>query len=92
MSVMGTRPRGRPSDSYGPSATRGVDAVDEYLLALDDAEFVDARSMAELERAFVLNAKLFAERRGVSFAAWRDVGVAVEVLERAGIYEVAVGT
>jgi len=26
----------------------------------------------------------------VSFAAWRDVGVSVDVLERAGIYEDAV--
>ena len=37
-----------------------------------------------------LNAKWFSDRRGVSFAAWRDVGVSVDVLERAGIYEVAV--
>jgi hypothetical protein len=84
---MRTRPRGRCSESRGPGATRGRAAVDDYLLALEDAELADAPSLDELEAAFVLNAKHFSDCRGVSFEAGRDVGVPVDVLERAGIFE-----
>jgi hypothetical protein len=58
------------------------------LIALDATD-VDPRSLAVLERAFVQDAKHFSDRRGVSYAAWRDVGVPVDVLERAGISETA---
>jgi hypothetical protein len=87
MSVMSTRPRGRSAESYGPTATLGIDAVDQYLVALEEIDLVDPRSLAVLEQEFVRNAKRFADCRGVSFAAWRDVGVPVGVLERAGIFE-----
>jgi len=37
------------------------------------------------EKAFVKVAKSYSRRKGVSYSAWRAVGVSVPVLERAGI-------
>lgn len=38
-----------------------------------------------LERDFVKVAKGYSKRKGISYAAWRELGVAPEVLRRAGI-------
>ncbi len=44
-----------------------------------------AEDMSHLENAFVENAKSFAERKGISYSAWRQSGVPAEILRRAGI-------
>jgi hypothetical protein len=44
-----------------------------------------AGDIKRLEQAFVQVAKRFAERRGISYAAWRDAGVPADVLKRTGI-------
>jgi uncharacterized protein YicC (UPF0701 family) len=41
--------------------------------------------MAALENEFVGVAKSYADRKGISYSAWRDVGVPAAVLKRAGI-------
>lgn len=41
--------------------------------------------MAALEDAFVRVAKSYAERKGISYGSWRDVGVPAATLNRAGI-------
>ncbi len=41
--------------------------------------------LAELEGDFVRSAKAYGERAGVSYAAWRQMGVDADVLERAKI-------
>jgi len=41
--------------------------------------------LAELEHAFVEVAKGYGERKGISYATWRDVGVSAATLSRAGI-------
>ena len=41
--------------------------------------------LGELERGFVAAAKGYGERKGISYAVWRESGVAPEVLKRAGI-------
>ena len=41
--------------------------------------------MGALEDAFVKAAKEYGERKGISYAAWREVGVDAAVLKRAGI-------
>ncbi len=41
--------------------------------------------LAELEAAFVEVAKPFAEAKGITYPAWREVGVPASVLARAGI-------
>ncbi len=44
-----------------------------------------AVDMAAIEDAFVKVAKDYSERQGISYAAWREVGVEASVLRRAGI-------
>jgi hypothetical protein len=39
----------------------------------------------ELEEAFVDAAGPYSERKGISYAAWRELGVSPQVLKRAGI-------
>ena len=41
--------------------------------------------LSPLEEAFVAAAKGYSERKGISYAAWRELGVPAEVLKRAGI-------
>jgi hypothetical protein len=41
--------------------------------------------LSALEEGFVEVAADYGERRGISYAAWRQAGVAAEVLKRAGI-------
>jgi hypothetical protein len=41
--------------------------------------------MAALEKAFVKHARSYGEGKGLSYAAWREVGVAPNVLKAAGI-------
>jgi len=41
--------------------------------------------LSALESAFVKTAGGYAERKGISYAAWRELGVPAEVLKRAGI-------
>ncbi|MHB1534624.1 MAG: hypothetical protein ACYC1D_08440 [Acidimicrobiales bacterium] len=41
--------------------------------------------MTELETAFVKVASGYSERKGLSYAAWREAGVSADVLRRAGI-------
>lgn len=39
----------------------------------------------ELEERFVTVARSYAERKGISYATWREMGVSTSVLQRAGI-------
>ena len=41
--------------------------------------------LTELEADFVAAAKAYSERRGISYAAWRELGVEAAVLKKAGI-------
>jgi hypothetical protein len=41
--------------------------------------------MSEIEESFISVAKGYGERKGISYASWRDVGVSAAVLKRAGI-------
>ena len=41
--------------------------------------------MAEMEADFVAVAANYGNRQGISYAAWREVGVQPDVLRRAGI-------
>jgi hypothetical protein len=44
-----------------------------------------AVDMSSIEVAFVNVAKAYSERQGISYAAWREVGVEASVLKKAGI-------
>ena len=41
--------------------------------------------LSKLEAAFVKAARDYGERKGISYAAWREAGVPAEVLRKAGI-------
>lgn len=70
-------------------ATTGV----QKLLLIQDHEetrndleaFKQADNMAELEKGFIKHAASYSERHGISFAAWRRVGVSADVLTEAGV-------
>ena len=44
-----------------------------------------AADLEELEVGFVEHASAYSSRKGISYAAWREVGVPAAVLKRAGI-------
>lgn len=52
----------------------------EELAALGDAVDIDS-----IEETFVNVAAGYSQRHGISYAAWREVGVSAAVLKRAGI-------
>ena len=54
--------------------------VEDKLKAMDDS--VDHEA---LEAAFVDAAASYSERKGISYSAWREAGVAPDVLKSAGI-------
>jgi hypothetical protein len=47
----------------------------------------DARNIADLEAGFVRHARSYSERKGISYTAWRQVGVTAATLKAAGITE-----
>ncbi len=49
------------------------------------AELADPLDMDALEEGFVSSAAGYSERKGISYAAWREAGVPAAVLKRAGI-------
>jgi hypothetical protein len=49
------------------------------------ASMGNAVDLAGLEAEFVGAAKGYGDRKGISYAAWRELGVAPDVLRRAGI-------
>lgn len=53
--------------------------------SLDQVE--DARNIADLEGGFVQHARSYSERKGISYTAWRQIGVTAATLKAAGITE-----
>ena len=69
-----------------------ADPLTELLLLqerrdlLDEAESLGSSDdLASAEEAFVNVAKTYSERRHISYATWREVGVEAAVLKRAGV-------
>jgi DNA primase catalytic subunit len=52
----------------------------ETLKEVESKEDID-----QLEKAFIEAAKSYSERKGISYTAWRQVGVPARVLKEAGI-------
>lgn len=60
--------------------------IQEKIAAEERLESIDETlDMVALERDFVEVAKSYSERKGISYSAWRELGVPAEVLRRAGI-------
>ena len=54
--------------------------LQEELAAMDHS--VD---LADVEKEFIAAAKVYGERKGISYATWREAGVSPAVLKQAGI-------
>lgn len=92
------RGRKRTADSIRKRLTRiddelaSASAIDELKLVQERRDLTaELESMGNtvdvgaLEEAFVGVAKAYGERKGISYGAWREVGVPAAVLSRAGI-------
>ncbi len=55
------------------------DVEDKLATVADETDF------AELVQGFVEHAKQYSDRKGISYSAWREVGVPAAVLRDAGI-------
>jgi hypothetical protein len=63
-----------------------VDLVQQRLDAVEALKRVEASADLEaLEVGFVDHAKGYSERKGISYAAWREAGVPAVVLRKAGL-------
>ena len=68
------------------SAVAELQLVQERRDLTDELESMDETvDLTELENAFVDVAKSYSDRKGISYASWRDVGVTPATLKRAGI-------
>jgi len=60
--------------------------IQERLDLQSELERLKAKTdLTELESGFVATAKGYGERKGISHAAWRTLGVPADVLRKAGI-------
>lgn len=68
------------------SAIAELQLVQERRDLMAELESMDTGvDLTELEDEFVKVAKSYAERKGISYGSWRDVGVPAATLKRAGI-------
>ena len=63
-----------------------VNLVQERMNLLEELGAMEEKvDLAEFEAEFLKVAASYGERKGISYAAWRDVGVSADMLSRAGI-------
>jgi hypothetical protein len=63
-----------------------LELVQERMNLQSELASMQARAdLGEFEAAFVEHARSYSERKGISYAAWREVGVQPGVLKKAGI-------
>lgn len=60
-------------------------AQERLDLAIELAELTAKVDITPLEKAFVKIAKGYGERNGITYSAWREIGVDAAVLKKAGI-------
>jgi len=63
-----------------------LELVQERMNLESELASMQARAdLSQYEAAFVEHARAYSERKGISYAAWREVGVQPAVLKKAGI-------
>jgi hypothetical protein len=68
------------------SPVKRLSLIQERLDLLRERESLDATvDLSGLEDDFVSTARSYGQRKGISYAAWRELGVSAPVLKRAGI-------
>jgi hypothetical protein len=92
------RGRKRTADSINKRLSAIDDELPEAS-AIDELQLIQERrdlnaelaalgsgvDLSEIEESFVEVAKGYGDRKGISYASWRDVGVSAATLKRAGI-------
>jgi hypothetical protein len=68
------------------SALQQLQLVQERIDLQRELDAMGAKvDLSALEGAFVKTAAKYAQRKGISYAAWRELGVPADVLKKAGI-------
>src|SRR3954451_22601694 len=68
------------------SALQQLQLVQERMDLKRELETLDTKvDLSALEAAFVKTAAQYAQRKRISYAAWRELGVPADVLKQAGI-------
>lgn len=68
------------------TGTTRLDLIQERRdLEVELAGMQAQNDLSGFEKAFVKHAKAYGQRKGISYASWREIGVAAEVLKKAGI-------
>jgi hypothetical protein len=66
--------------------TKRLELVQERIDLQAELEAMeDKPDLTATTREFVANAKAYSERKGISYAAWRELGVEASILKEAGI-------
>ena len=82
--------RHRSRASPPPTRCSELHLVQERLDLQAELEATESNvDLDELEKDFVGAAGAYSERKGITYAAWREVGVPAAVLEQAGIARTA---
>jgi len=67
-----------------------VQLIQERMDLLDELENATTTvDIDSLEKEFITNAAAYSQRKGISYAAWRELGVPASVLRSAGISRAA---
>ncbi|MFP5256702.1 MAG: hypothetical protein ACLGI8_12745 [Acidimicrobiia bacterium] len=67
-------------------ALKRLQLIQERLDLAEELAATEAKvDLTELEEGFVAAAAAYSSRKGISYAAWRELGVDAAVLKRAGI-------
>jgi hypothetical protein len=63
-----------------------VQLIQERLDLADELRAAESTvDLSELEAGFIASAKGYSDRKGITYAAWREVGVSADTLRKAGI-------
>ena len=76
------------TEMEGATVTRQLDLVQQRINLEDELEALEQAGsidLSALEANFVDHAAAYGGRRGISYAAWREVGVSATPLKAAGI-------
>jgi hypothetical protein len=72
---------------------RRLQLVQERLDLQDEVAIAENKvDLESLEKEFVASARSYSQRKGISYAAWRELGVPASALRRAGIGRSANGS
>ncbi len=74
------------SELESANQIKRLSLIQERLDLLDERRNLGRKvDLSSYEKTFVANAKPYGERRGISYQAWRQLGVPASVLREAGI-------